>query len=462
MDSPTLPAARDNKKQDSLGAPIVASQGAVIQRPSLDGFVQSLAGTNSPVQTDFHNQTMASLQREIMLLRNDLSFERYLKLQHLAHIGQLQRRHIKEATADAETQNLINTNKTLKARLAKANDLYAQLKKETLTSRTQSKKWESDLSAKVRSYKEGEKTWHNDEGSLRFELQRTKSDYEHLKTIVERAEAEQLKAQQRTRALEYELEDYGKVRHDLDVAQKKILTFEDQGNAVDTLRRERNKLRNDLEVTNMRLNSREQERDRSIKAYERRIKELETRLQMAERDFGKPGQLPPSVQQMLDSALAASSAKLQSLKKTHYHLLEQYTELQMRCHDLEGEQRAEQGQRYPQEKAIHIDFKRTRANRSFSLQQANNFTSRYFPPLSTEIMPSEERGNYPEYRFPDQMSSPTSTVSPARPVRLDSLHNQRSQQPETTPSPYPVFGGGSGPDFSAAYDASLNDQFQAH
>ncbi|KAF1846742.1 uncharacterized protein K460DRAFT_129390 [Cucurbitaria berberidis CBS 394.84] len=458
MDSPTLPPMKD-KKQDLLGAPVVAPQRFVSQEPSLDSFVQSVARSNSPAHNDFHNQTMASLQREIMLLRNDLNFERYLKLQHLAHIGQLQRKHIKEATADSETQNLINTNKTLKARLAKANELYTQLKKETLTSRSQSKKWETDLNARIRSYKESEKSWHSDEGTLRFELQRTQSDYEHLKKIVEKAEAEQLKAQQRTRALEFELEDYGNVRRELEAAQEKMMTSEAQRKELHTLLQERNELRNDLEIANMRLNSREQDRERSIKAYERRIMELETRLQMTERNVGKPGQLPSSVQQILDSALAASNAKLQSLKKTHYRLLEQYTELQMKYHDLEGEQQAELGRLYAQEKPSQFDYGNTRVSRNSSMRQTNSYNSRYLPPLSTEISPGEEREYY---LSPDSVSSPTSTASPARPVRLESLQTQRPQRSQTTPSPYPGFGGAFGPDYSATYDASLNNQAQAH
>ena len=94
----------------------------------------------------------------------------YLKSQHLTHIGQLQRKHIKEATAEADTQNLINTNRTLKSKLAKMNEQYAQLKKETLTSRSQSKKWEGELSGKVRSYRDDQKVWQGEEESLRFEL----------------------------------------------------------------------------------------------------------------------------------------------------------------------------------------------------------------------------------------------------------------------------------------------------
>lgn len=452
MDSPTLPPAKGALKQTLLGGSTASAQRRVNPQPSLDSFARSVAGTISPPHphAGFHNQSMASLQREIMLLRNDLNFERYLKLQHLSHIGQLQRKHIREAAAEADTQNLINTNKTLKARLAKANELYAQLKKETLTSRNQSKKWESDLSAKVRTYRDSEKTWHSEEDSLRFELQRTQSDYEHLKKIVEKAEAEQLRAEQRTRALEYELEDYRSMRQELESAQQKIIEYEDQTQYLHSLIQERNDLRNDLEIANMRLNSREAERERSITAYERRIMNLEQRLQTSERTAGPPGQLPSSVQQMLDSALAASHAKLQSLKKSHHNLVAQHTELQMKYQDLEAEHQAALGHFSTHETPGHQEYAQSQLSRNSSLREGSNYSSRYLPALSTEMPINEERGFYQDYHSPSSVSSPNSGASPVvRPARLDSMpsySSQRSQRSPPGPSMYPAFGGALHPD----------------
>lgn len=450
MDSPTLPPAKESLRQNLLGASTASSQRRVNPQPSLDSFARSAAGTISPPHThvDFHNQTMSSLQREIMLLRNDLNFERYLKLQHLSHIGQLQRKHIREAAAEADTQNLINTNKTLKARLTKANELYAQLKKETLTSRNQSKKWENDLHSKVRVYRDSEKTWHSEEESLRFELQRTQSDYEHLKKIVEKAEAEQLRAEQRTRALEYELEDYSTVRHELETAQQKITEYEDQAQGLHSLIQERNDLRNDLEIANMRLNSREAERERSISAYERRIMTLEQQLQATERSAGSPGQLPASVQQMLDSALAASQAKLQSLKRAHQSLAAQHTELQLKYQDLEAEHQAALGRFDIHEKTGHHEYAQSQLSRNSSLREGNHYGSRTLPPLSTEPSINEEREYFSDVHSP---ISPTATISPAaqRPARLESMPShgsQRSQRSPPGPSMYPAFGGALHPD----------------
>jgi hypothetical protein len=451
MDSPTLPPVNEDNRQD-LGVSLLTPKHPEAPPYNLGSFAQNVTtGSGTTKQPEPQNLSMAALQREIMLLRNDLNFERYLKQQHLTHIGQLQRKHIKEATDAAETQNLINANRTLKNRLAKANELYAQLKKETLTSRSQSKKWEQELSTRVKSYREEEKLWHSNEVDIRFELKKSQQDCEHLKRMVEKAEAEQLRAEQRCRALEFELEDYGNVRRELEAVQEKVLGFQDRDKELHALLQERNNIRNDLEVANMRLNSRELERERSIRAYERRIAELESRLQAAERNQGASGQLSPSVQQMLDSALAASNAKLQQMKKTHYRLLEQHTELQIKYQDLEGEVQAEQGRFRGQEKYSYRAGDRD--SRNLSIRPNYPYEYKINPPISV-VDTDDHYDYYGDYdsRSPVSVNTPPPTAPPTtRPVRLESLHSKRAVATNV----------GFGQDFSAAYDATLNAHFQA-
>jgi hypothetical protein len=389
-----------------------------------------------------------------MLLRNDLSFERYLKSQHMTHIGQLQRKHIKEATAEADTQNLINTNKTLKSRLAKMNDQYAQLKKETLTNRSQSKKWEGELSGKVRSFREDQKSWQSEEDRLRVELKKTQQDCDDLKKIVEKAEAEQLRAQQRTQALEFELEDYSNMKRNLEAAQDKIVSYEGQSEDLNALIQQRSELRNELELVNMQLNSRELERDRTFKAYEHRVLELESRLRATEKMSGKSGQLPPSVQQMLDSALAANNAKLANMKKMYHRMQDQKTELEMQYHDLEGKHQVSLGRLREYERMDPGHSEKDGFDRDFNVGYSEAYDSNYLPPLSSDISNSGAYDYDLEYQSP---ISSNNTIIGARPVRTESLpmHVNHRHQPE----PMSL---GLGQDFSAAYDESLNAHFQSH
>jgi predicted nucleic acid-binding Zn-ribbon protein len=414
LDSPTLPPLKEaTRKKSFLGAPVAMPQRLVVPSPSMDNMSILTNTVTSPTQSEFQNLSMAALQREIMLLRNDLNFERYMKSQHLSHIGQLQRKYIKEATAEADTQNLINTNKTLKARLTKMNEQYVQLKKETLTSRSQSKKWESDLSGKVRAFRDDQKNWHGEEETLRFELDKARTDFEHLKKIVEKAEADQLRAQQRTHALEVELKDYDQMRRDLEAAQDKIMGFGDQSKDLSQIIQQRNELRNELESANLRYNSLELDRQRSVQAYERRIMELESQLHRTERPAGRPGQLPASVQQMLDSALAANNAKLANMKKMYHRLQDQKTELEMQYHELDAEHQALMGRLRNHERPSYSE--KDTPVRNYSVLSSNrqsqipesNFTQPNYADMS---MTSEGYDQYTDYRRSPEYQSPISLI----------------------------------------------------
>ncbi|PVH96021.1 hypothetical protein DM02DRAFT_617467 [Periconia macrospinosa] len=464
IDSPTLPPMKEAaKKKNFLGTPLAMPQRLVIPSPSIEN-ISTLASTvGSPTHSEFQNLSMAALQREIMLLRNDLNFERYMKAQHLSHIGQLQRKHIKEATAEADTQNLINTNKTLKARLAKMNEQYAQLKKETLTSRSQSKKWEGELSGKVRSYRDDQKSWQGEEETLRFELNKSQKDIDHLKKIVEKAEAEQLRAQQRTHALEVELKDYSQMRRELEDAQEKIMGFGDQSKDLSLMIQQRNELRNELESANLRYSSLELDRQRSVQAYERRIMELESQVHRSDRPIGRPGQLPPSVQQMLDSALASNNAKLSNMKKMYHRLQDQKTELEMQFHELDAEHQALLGKLrnherngYPLEKDTPVrNFSVVSSNHRQSRIPESNFNQPNFTDLSVT---TEGYDHYQEYNSPEYQSpiSPSNSTTTSRPMRYESLPLQRPQrtQRDTPNANY-------GHDLSEAYESHLDAQIQA-
>ncbi|KAF2273544.1 uncharacterized protein EI97DRAFT_435968 [Westerdykella ornata] len=469
MDSPILPPAKVENKPGLFGDSLMNNP-LQLNAPAhrIGDFAQTVStATADQMESYFREQSMAALQREVMLLRNDLNFERYLKQQHLAHIGQLQRKHIKEATDAAETQNLINANRTLKARLAKANELYAQLKKETLTSRSQSKKWEVELSSKVKALREDQKVWQSSEDELRYELKKTQQDCEHLKRMVEKAEAEQLRAEQRSRALEFELQDYGNLRRELEAMQERTISFQDQGQEMDELIHERDQLRLDLEAANMRLNSRDRERERAIRTYGNRIAELEKQLANARKEPVQSGQLPSSVQQMIDSALAASNAKLQSLKKIHRKLQDDFIELQMKHQELEAQLEADQGRKWPQEErhsyTVGSPETESSLSRAFSFRKrSESRNSRQLAPLITEEEYQDYDSNYSQLNSPVSVQSPphneessrSSNQTQARPVRLEKLHSKPSKRvaPATI---------GFGQDFSAAFGAAPSTHYHA-
>ncbi|CAO3640633.1 unnamed protein product [Cunninghamella echinulata] len=120
--------------------------------------------SSSPIDSkDPHNNEtkllIAALKREVLLLRNELNFELFLKQQHLQHIARLHREHIMDSTVEAERQQLYNTNRMLKAQLEKSTLLLDQMKSETVLTKQKHIKWEDEQSNKLRGYREARKEW---------------------------------------------------------------------------------------------------------------------------------------------------------------------------------------------------------------------------------------------------------------------------------------------------------------
>ncbi|KAF2143650.1 uncharacterized protein K452DRAFT_296651 [Aplosporella prunicola CBS 121167] len=311
----------------------------ILASPRLEAFANAMSSnqiSSSPTHVRL-TQNLATLQREVMLLRNDLNFERYLKNQHLSHIGQLQRRHIKESRVEAETQNLINTNRNLKAKLQKANELYAQLKKETMTGRNQSKKWEGELSTKLKSFRDESKTWHTEEESLRTGLHKARSDNERLRRLVVESEARELNSNQNVQTIQVEMEEMDHLRQEIDTLQARIREFELKELEFQQAKENQELLRNELKLANMKLDSRDADRERTSRAHERKYAELATHQSSSSHAATNTTQLNPAVQQIIDSALAATNSRFNQLKKTHGRLLHRFTELEMHCQALEGD-----------------------------------------------------------------------------------------------------------------------------
>lgn len=276
----------------------------------------------------------------MILLRNDLNFERYLKQQHLAHIGQLQRRNVREATVEAETQNLINNNRVLKEKLKRANDQLAFLKKETKTARDQSKKFEGDLSTRLKTLKEAERKWLADEEELRTELQRTQSDCNHLRALVVASESKELLAKQEASNANVKLEVVDELKEKIDSLEQRIRTFEARELDFEAAKDTKDDMQSQLTVLQRQLQARQTDQLHTIQTYETRITDLEAQV-VALRDPTKsrdavPGQLAPAAQFMIDQATATMKTKYSKLKRSHAELQQRYGDLENRVREFEA------------------------------------------------------------------------------------------------------------------------------
>jgi solute carrier family 25 protein 16 len=356
LDSPTLPphivgSAAQSPRREALRPQ--KSRGSIYRSPTndslaslalsqnnndnsvhVDAYLQSLtrdpvprSPSIRPTQTDCELR-IAYLHREIQLLRNDLNFERYFKQQHLSHIGQLRRKQIREARAEAETQNLINSNRGLKAKLEEVKSNLMRMKKENEKSKQHSRKWEVDLASKLRTLKEEQKKWTQERGEILKELEKLREDNKNLKDLVLAAEKKELSMSQKIQNIEINLDELERLRAEVDRLNLSLRTYE--AKEADTLQAKENEeeaLRK-VVLLEMQLRARDEELMKSRAAFEEEIQELRERHEQALNggiDMARRERLEQSV---LDSALAASRQRVNEVQNAHNHLLRRYTELQ--------------------------------------------------------------------------------------------------------------------------------------
>lgn len=297
--------------------------------------VDNKPASKSPVPSTPALKNTSLLQREAMFLRNDLDFERYLKQQHLSHIGQLQRRLIKEATIEADIQTLIQTNKTLKAKLTKANDSYASLKKETATGRSNSKKFETELSSRVRSLREDERRWRIHEEDLKVELDKAQTDCTHLRRLIVESEARELLGQQKLASMELEREQLGALKARNAELEERLRIYDARQIQYEAAITEAEVLRNELAIAQLQVQGKDGNAERARHAMQDRIDELE--VQVYDLQHGQGGTLNPAMKQMLGETIAEANRRLGLIKKDYSDLKQKYRELEARSKGLSDE-----------------------------------------------------------------------------------------------------------------------------
>ena len=160
-------------------------------------------------------QRVQALQRSNAVLRNQLSFELYLKEQHLQHIGKLHRDRIADAAIEAEQQNQYNTVRTLRAQLQAAQALQERQRAELQATSNRHIQWERELNAKLNMYREERRAWTTESVQLQTRLRESQDTVQ--------VQAQQL-AETSARLSELERE--------MSVAQPKLSRLEEYGGKV--------------------------------------------------------------------------------------------------------------------------------------------------------------------------------------------------------------------------------------
>lgn len=287
----------------------------------------------------------ARLYQEGLALLSNLQFERFIKQQHMSHMGELRRKQIREAATEAETQTLVMANRSLKQRLDEAKRQELQTKKENDHRREMAQKRESDLSVKLRALREEQKRWEAESTALNRQLCQAQSDCGKLQKMVEEAEARRLKTEQDLIAVDISSDEIEKLK--AEITRLSMLEHEYQGKELKLQRANEaaEAAVSKAEQRKAELAAQEHELQQASKRYEAQIASLSSRLSEALK--ANAGGRTAEATAMFEGALASSRARQAELQKQYSALMRKYTVLQsslldMRC-DSDEKGRNESG-----------------------------------------------------------------------------------------------------------------------
>ncbi|KAH0372116.1 hypothetical protein KCU65_g1242, partial [Aureobasidium melanogenum] len=276
-----------------------------------------------PAADSASSKDLSYLQRELMLLRNELTFERYLKQQHVAAIGQLKRNHIKAVTVEAETATLINANRALQKKLSDSNKFNEKMQKETQARRTHTKQSEEQLMAKIRALK----SELADQENLQLRLTQASKDCDQLRLLLVESESRESDKQEELETLQARLKDQETADQQHSELQKELQNYRDQNLALDSLRAEHELAKQELESTKFILQRREQELERLRTAHDAKVQELDLRLKEAMENSSSAEQSIHAIPVHLHDQLSESRLRLAQTKAAYSQLLDEYTNL---------------------------------------------------------------------------------------------------------------------------------------
>ncbi|KAL0944422.1 tuberous sclerosis 1 [Colletotrichum truncatum] len=396
--------ANDSVPSLALSHPDSAAEKSSSQAPP-PGPATTAPSSATDVQTQ-----IAHLQRQILLLHNDLHFERYLKQQHMAHIGELRRRQVREAASEAETQNLILNNRTLKKRLEESKKAETQIRKESEKSRTLAKKWEFDLSAKLRTLREESRKMKAEIQSLQQELQAAREECEKLKKLVCDAEVKELNSTQNMQSIEIDAADIDRLKAEverLSISERNLQAKEAERQAALT---SASQAENKATMLDVKLKAREEELQKTKKLFQTQIGVLNAKL--LEAHEGMHNRRAAETKAAVESVLAASRAKQAELQKQYTALLRKYTVLQSQMEESKftvGSSNSHNRGDLP----FRMDVDGAESMHSTSPVTMRGSRSGLHRVLSDNFLPSSYNNTPPIMTHPSTPVPPSSQIAPA-------------------------------------------------
>ncbi|PHZ09106.1 uncharacterized protein RHIMIDRAFT_240984 [Rhizopus microsporus ATCC 52813] len=207
------------------------------QQESIESLDRDQASAEDETMSSETKLLLAGLKREVLLLKNELNFELFLKQQHLQHIGRLHREHVLDSSVEAERQQLYNTTRMLKAQLNQTTSALEKLRAESALTKQKHVKWEDEQSGKLRGYREARKEWQNQMTRVEYQLEEYKKQLKEQKVQLDSAKQQIFELENELKTLEPVINKVTESEHRVKQLTQQMLLWEEDTSHMEEQKR---------------------------------------------------------------------------------------------------------------------------------------------------------------------------------------------------------------------------------
>ncbi|KAF7338398.1 HATPase-c domain-containing protein [Mycena venus] len=274
-------------------------------------------------------QAISGLQREVLLLRNELNFELWLSRENVKHVGRLYQDRILSRDAEVERQGLYNKLRNYRSQVAALEAELRTHKASASSTKERYADWNTELQKKLQDFREQKKSWINEATALRKADKELRALFEAQGTLLAEAtkdlfdlQTQQKESQHKIDRLhdyERQIEQHVKIQRlwDADFAK-----FNERGEEMERMKAQYKQMELRLEC----YQESQTGLDENARVYRRQIQALEAQLLQAKRNADKPSRRPEEI--------AAFVVEKKALLEANSQLTEENTNLREDIEDM--------------------------------------------------------------------------------------------------------------------------------
>ncbi|KAK2460619.1 hypothetical protein APHAL10511_007089 [Amanita phalloides] len=261
-------------------------------------------------------QAIARLQREVLLLRNDLSFELWLSRENINHIVRLYQDRSLVKSAEAERQGLYNKLRKYRAQVVRLESEIREHKVQASSTKNKYADWNTELQKKLKELREEKRSWMTGAASLRRAQKDNKSLLEAQEKLLEEANKKTFELETWKKENQHKIDRLHDYEGQLDQHMQMQRLWDEDFARFNERGEQMTIMQSHFKLMELRLESYEKtqvEMDAQIRAYRRQIQTLEARLSQMRRKTD-------SLRHPLEQEIASVATERASLTKANQKL----------------------------------------------------------------------------------------------------------------------------------------------